>query len=261
VSLDTGGSGAPIYLPLRFGTGQRSTLTQFLGIEFKTEFSELSAANRIIYTGVPFQRAVPFFDEITILDSVRVPSAYLVPPEWIFVPEILAVHGIRSERTTGVETLSVESYTFADVKFGSRPYEGRQNCTYKATLISEKRTFPPGTIVVRTNQRARNVAVHLFEPGSGDSFVSWGFFSAIFEQKEYGEGYIIERVARDMAKANPALTREFQAKVNADSTFARSAAARLNWWYQRSPYADQWLNKYPIARLVGEFEGKTKKVE
>ena len=47
------------------------------------------------------------------------------------------------------------------------------------------------TVIVPLAQAAANVAVHLQEPQSNDSFAYWGFFNAIFEQKEYGEGYVI----------------------------------------------------------------------
>ena len=42
------------------------------------------------------------------------------------------------------------------------------------------------------------MAAHLLEPQGPDSFVAWGFFDAIFEQKEYGEDYVVEKLARDM---------------------------------------------------------------
>jgi murein tripeptide amidase MpaA len=260
-SLDVTGSFTKAYYPIRFGLGKGSSPRKFLGIEFRTEPSDISGKDRLIYTGVPFQREVPFYDEILVTDSVRVPSAYLIPPEWAFAPEILALHGVRYERLVQPETLSVESFTFADVRFASRPYEGRLGCTVQKSPIIERRAYPAGTVVVRTNQRSRNVAVHLLEPGSGDSFLAWGFFSTIFEQKEYGEGYIIEQVARGMQKTNPVLVHDFEQKVTRDSVFAANPGARVNWWYQRSPYADQWLNKYPVGRVMGELAVKTRKSE
>ncbi len=60
------------------------------------------------------------------------------------------------------------------------------------------------------NQRAARVAVHLFEPRSGDSFVAWGMFNSIFEQKEYAEDYVMERVGEHLLEDRPLLRKEFE---------------------------------------------------
>ena len=103
------------------------------------------------------------------------------------------------------------------------------------------------------NQRAARVAVHLFEPRSGDSFVAWGMFNSIFEQKEYAEEYVMEGVGRQMLEEQPSLRKEFEDRVAADSAFARSPGLRLNWLYLRSPWADKKLDVYPVGRLSGKL--------
>ena len=45
----------------------------------------------------------------------------------------------------------------------------------------------------------------LLEPGSPDSLVGWGFFTAAFERKEYMEAYVAEDVAAAMLAKDPAL--------------------------------------------------------
>jgi hypothetical protein len=45
------------------------------------------------------------------------------------------------------------------------------------------------------------------------------------------------------------LRAEFTAKVAADSAFARDPNARLNWLYNRSRWADERLNMYPVGRI------------
>ena len=79
--------------------------------------------------------------------------------------------------------------------------------SYKSNLIKETRTFPASSVVIPLAQEAANVAIHLFEPDAPDSFMFWGFFSAIFEQKEYGEGYIVEKLAREMLEKDANLKR------------------------------------------------------
>jgi hypothetical protein len=117
-------------------------------------------------------------------------------------------------------------------------------------MVREKRVFPAGSVVVPLNQEEARVAVYLLEPDSPDSFVAWGFFNPIFEQKEYGEYYVLEKLARELMSTNPALKREFEEKVANDPKFAASSRARLNFFFERSPYWDRYLNLYPVARVT-----------
>ena len=92
--------------------------------------------------------------------------------------------------------------------------------------------------------------MHLLEPDAPDSFVAWGFFNAIFEQKEYGEDYVLEKLAREMLSKDENLRREFERKITSDPKFAASTRARLNFFFERSPYHDQQFNLYPVGRVT-----------
>ena len=94
------------------------------------------------------------------------------------------------------------------------------------------------------------MAIQLLEPQAPDSFVAWGFFNSVFEQKEYGESYVLETLARKMMTADPALRKEFELRLIVDSTFAADPAARLEFFYQRSPYWDHEMNLYPVGRVL-----------
>ncbi len=236
-------------VPLKFDLGRDSTLLPFRAIRLRTEQSEISGGRRLIYTGEPYEVTVPFFDHILTTDSTALPAAWVIPPEWGFVPEVLALHGIRYRVTQRPETLSVTSDRFTNVRFAARPYEGRQTATYVSTPMTVRRAYPAGSIVVPSAQRASHVAAHLLEPRSGDSFLAWGFFNTIFEQKEYAEDYVMEKEGKAMLDADPALRAEFFGKVAADSVFARDPNARLNWLYNRSRWADEHLNVYPVGRI------------
>ncbi len=73
---------------------------------------------------------------------------------------------------------------------------------------------------------------------------------SIFEQKEYGEGYVLERLARSMLAQDPKLKAEFEQKVASDSKFAgKSAQERLNWFYERSPWWDERIGLYPVGKV------------
>ena len=110
--------------------------------------------------------------------------------------------------------------------------------------------FPAGSFRVAMDQRAANVAVHLLEPWAPDSLLQWGYLNFIFETKEYGEDYILERLAREMMKKDRGLAAEFRQKIAEDPRFASSPRARLDFFYTRSPYADSGLNVYPIGRVM-----------
>jgi hypothetical protein len=100
------------------------------------------------------------------------------------------------------------------------------------------------------NQRTARVIAHLLEPNASDALVKWGFFDAIFEQKEYAEMYLLERTAREMLQKDPELKKEFEKKVQSDSTFANDPQARLYFFYQRSAYWDKKINVYPVGKIM-----------
>jgi hypothetical protein len=103
-------------------------------------------------------------------------------------------------------------------------------------------------------QPLAKVAMNLLEPEAPDSFARWGFFNAIFEEKEYGEPYVLEALAREMMAADPSLKLEFEELLASDAEFATSPAARLRFFHKRSPYWDPQLNLYPVGRIIRVLE-------
>jgi len=236
-------------VPLRFKAGTGFHMRHFLGITQRVEQSALSGGAHIIYTGEPFEQEVPFYDESIVEDSVRMPEAYIVPPELTYIPELLRAHGIQFKQLPVPDSLDVESYRFTEVRFAERPYEGRQTVTYTTLPVRERRLYPAGSLFIPTRQRSANVLVHLLEPRSPDSFAAWGFMNGIFEQKEYAEGYVMEKVGAELLAQQPALRQAFEERVRTDSSFAHTPAARLNWLYQHSPWGDPAVGVYPVGRL------------
>ena len=95
---------------------------------------------------------------------------------------------------------------------------------------------------------------YLLEPESPDSFLSWGFFNGIFEQKETADSFVAEEMAREMLKKDPKLKAEFDKKLAEDQEFARSPAERLRFFYRRSPYWDERFGLYPVYRVSASLE-------
>src|SRR5205085_7519592 len=139
--------------------------------------------------------------------------------QWQQVIERLKMHGVKLQRLKSSTELEVEEYRFSNAKWQQTPFEGRIGATYSVRKFAEQKTFPAGTIVVPLAQRAAKVAISALEPEAPDAFVAWGFFNAVFEQKEYAEDYVMETMAREMIEKDPKLKAEFDARVKADTVF------------------------------------------
>jgi hypothetical protein len=64
----------------------------------------------------------------------------------------------------------------------------------------------------------------------------------------------MEAMAPAMLEADSDLKAEFEQRLASDTTFAASPRARLQFFYERSPYFDAKMNVYPIARVMSETE-------
>ncbi len=196
----------------------------------------------------PYTDTVPYFGSFKAKQSVTVPAAYLIPREWSAVIERLRVHGVRIDTLIAPIEIPVTLYRFDSVKFASESFEGNVRVSYKTTTRDTSLLFPTGTAVVDPRQPAGKVAIHALEPDGSDSFVSWGFMNTVFEQKEYGEAYIVDPLADSMYASDAALRAEFDSKVASDTAFAKSTQAKRDFFYKRSRFAEAGLNWYPIAR-------------
>jgi len=241
--------------PLALTITDKSTPFAFKGIEYRKEKSEISGAERIIYGTKPLNITIPRYDDAKVTASVAPPLYYIVPAQWQTVIEVLQAHGVKFQRIAKPLTIEVESYRFTEPKWANASFESRVTLSYKTNPIKETRIFPANSIIIPLEQETANVIIHLLEPESPDSFMFWGFFSAIFEQKEYGEGYVLEKLAREMLEKDAALKKEFEEKLK-DENFAKNPRARLTFFYERSPYFDKRLGLYPVGRIVTKLDEK-----
>lgn len=236
--------------PLVLDVTDRSTPFAFKGLEYKIEDSAVSGGKMIVYGTKPLNITIPRFDEGRVVTSVAPPLYYIIPPEWKDVINVLQMHGVKFETIKKPLTIEVESYHLTQPKWATASFENRVTLTCKQTPVTETRTYPAGSVIVPMAQEAANVAIHLLEPNGPDSFVYWGFFDSVFEQKEYGEGYVVEKIAREMLAKDPNLQKEFDERLK-DPAFAKSPRARLQFFYERSPYyLNQKVGVYPVGRIV-----------
>lgn len=237
-------------VPLRVEMTDKTVPFQLKGVEAQTDISDVSGKGRVVFGTKPVDYTVPLYDHTRATKSVAPPLYYIVPPQWKDVIEILSAHGLRLQRLAAPAELEVESYRFSEVKWASAPFEGRLRASYKISTVRERRMFSAGAVVIALAQPASRVAIHLLEPDAPDSFASWGFFNAIFEQKEDAEDYKLERLARQMLANDENLRREFEERLKRDEKFAASPEARLRFFYERSPYWDRQMNLYPVGRIT-----------
>ncbi|MCX6588784.1 MAG: M14 family metallopeptidase [Acidobacteria bacterium] len=211
--------------------------------------STLAGGPVLVYQKETLDIPTKIFDRMKTTLAATVPKGYYVPAEWSEVIERLALHGVRTERTTREVRGEFATYRLTEPKWSTTPFEGRLTVDFRVTPVKEKRVIPAGSVYVPMNQRAARVALNLLEPAAPDSLVRWGFLNSIFEQKEYFSDYVFEPIAQEMARRHPELLAEFNARVKADVRFAGNPRARLQWWYERSPYLEPDKNAYPIVRV------------
>jgi hypothetical protein len=179
--------------------------------------------------------------------------------QWTEVIARLEFHGLRLKRLTKDWTGEVETYRCTTPQWQPQPFEGHHVAVWAkrsddektpaCSPVREKMSFPAGSVVVPMDQRAARIAMQWLEPLGPDSALQWGLFDSIFEQKEYGEDYVLERLARNLLAADPKLKAEFERKVANDMKFAASPRERLNWFLQRSPWWDRRIGLYPVGKI------------
>ncbi len=243
-------------LALRYEPSGETEPFAFKAYRWKVEHSELSGAGWVQYSHDPVTITVPRQTTMKVTAEAKIPAAYIVPAQWTEVIARLELHGLRLQRLTKDWSGEVETYRCVTPEWQAQPFEGHHPTAWRdlqknppCRPLREKMNFPAGSVVVPMDQRAARVAMQWLEPLGADSALQWGFFDSIFEQKEYGEDYVLERLARSLLDSNPKLAAEFQQKVASDQKFAASPQERLNWFLQRSPWWDQRIGLYPVGKV------------
>lgn len=237
--------------PLKFSSMPDSEIVDFKGFKYSVSKSDISGGDWIKYSDTPYTYRIPYFDKQKASESANLPFAYIIPAEWADLVKLLELHGINFFRLKDSVSLKVKSYHFSKLKWQTESYEGQHPIiSFNKDEIEIYQTYFAGSIVVPMSQRTAKVIAHILEPSAPDSYLNWGGFDAIFEQKEYSESYVMERTARDMLQNNPDLLKEYKAKMLNDQSFATNSGLILNWFYSKSNYWDKSLNIYPIGRIL-----------
>ena len=222
---------------------------EFRGYRYQRVPSEVSGGTWTIYDeSTPELWRVPYYDVLVPALTVRAPAGgYLVHAGFAAaIAPRLDAHGIAY--TTLAEAAPVDGEVFRATKVTrGDPFEARTRITLEGAWAREARHAPAGSLWVPIDQPRARLILHLFEPAAPDSLASWGFFDAVFEQKEYLEGYVAEEVARQMLR-DPAVKAAFDAAL-ADPEFAKDPRARLRWFHRRHPSWDERKDLLPVWKL------------
>jgi hypothetical protein len=219
---------------------------------FEQSHSDISGSGWIQYDpGKPVTVEIPNWNRLLPDASIALPAAYAIPAQWTSVIARLQAHGIVYRRLDCAVAVDAQSYQLDNPKWSSQPFEGHLMLQSVMTSpASRHEILPPGSVIVPLDQPSANVAIELLEPDAPDSLLRWGVLDAIFEIKEYGEPRVLEKLAREMLAKDATVKTEFERKLRDDAAFAASPQARLNFFFQRSPwYTVQRAGAYPVLRL------------
>ena len=222
----------------------------FKGMLYEMYDSPASGRQEVRWLGLadPQAWSLPFFGSHPTLTLAR-PAAYWVPGHRADIIERLRLHGIRMETLPAPRTVTVDMLRLDAPRLATAANEGRVAVTV-AGVTAERRdwTFPVGSVRVPTDQPLGDIVVLLLEPQSSESFFAWGMFPEVLSRVEYIEGYAIAPLAESMMAADPALKAAFEAKLAAEPAFAADGDARLQWFYERTPFHDDRFRLYPVGR-------------
>ncbi|WP_426101626.1 M14 family metallopeptidase [Massilia sp. TSP1-1-2] len=241
-------------LPLTYKTTDKVRMIDFRGYAYSRTPSEVSGQLMTRYDETrPQIWRVPVRDEIVPDAMARAPLAgYVVPPaQAAMVAAKLKLHGI-SFRTLAAskDSFAVETFRAEKATFGAGSVESHQRLALAGQWKAEPRTLAKGSLFVPIGQPKARLVLALFEPLAPDSMVAWGNFNNAFERKEYMEDYVAEDVARAMLAADPALAARFQSRLDTDPAFAKSAAARLEFFAKLHESWDERYSLYPVMRTA-----------
>ncbi len=216
------------------------------------ELGEVTGMQRLFYDhSKPFDKEVKFYNTYTAAQIIEKPIAYIIPQGWGDVIERLKLNGVIMERFKNDTSIAVEYYHIDDYKSYTQAYE-KHHRNYDIKLSTQKQTihFLKGDYIIYTGQTADRYIVETLEPLGDDSFFSWNFFDAVLQEKEGYSAYRWEDVAAQYLQQHPELKQQLEEKKKADTAFAASSSAQLDFVYKHSSYYEPEHLRYPVYKIT-----------
>jgi len=223
----------------------------FKSFDYSYEDSPLGDYKRLRYNRdkiIPL--VIDYYPSYKASRKSSLPEYYVLPCAWPEVATRLQYHGIEFERLSEDTVIEVESLYLKAWEHSSRPYEGHFRTEIKSYVRQkQKRLFYAGDILIPTNKANRYFLASVLDPMSVDSYLSWGFFDIIFQQKEHFSPYIFEDEAIAMLEREPSLKVEFEIWKKENPGLQKNSWAVLSFFYERSEYYEDSHLRYPIAEI------------
>lgn len=240
----------PAELVVAWQSATQPDYIAFKGMDYRIYHSEITGVKEIEWLGkAKNYPQLPVFWQKKVKTQVKVPKGYIVPPQYQSLIQRLTAHGIDISPVDAQFTTALRNYhqyRVTNVQFAPQPFEGQTRVEAQFSLEQTKTTVPQGSMFIATDQALGLLAVALLDPQAPDSFFAWGYFNSIFQRTEYIENYAIIPLAQQMLDVDPQLLVEFKRKLSIDANFADDPQARLDFFYQRTPYYDQSYMLYPV---------------
>jgi len=241
------------WVPLRYGIDKNEDRRiEFMGYEAYRDKSPITGEMQLYYDRTrPYTKKISYFDEFKVTYTAVKPRTFVIPFAYRKLAEKLEKAGVVTQKLRNDTVLTAETWFLPDVKFRSL-YEGRPVFSLEDTTVLRVREAVPlkaGSVLVHTGTYNDLYLMNALHPYGPDSYLVWGYFAAIAEQKEHFSPYIFDGYARTMLDTDAGLKAEFDAKKSADASFSSSAYAQLEYLYKRSPFAEKTLGRYPIMMI------------
>ena len=230
----------------------QSTEITFKGFEAGHKPSAVSGLPRLYYDrSKPFEKKVRFYDTYQAKTSIDKPAAYIIPQGWWKVIDLLKLNKVNLQPLRHDTTIEVEVYHIDDYKSSARQYEMHHpNSEVQISSTREPMHFRKGDFYIPLNQAANRFLIETLEPQAEDSYFAWNFFDAILGQKEGYSHYVFEDKAAEWLQAHPDVKAKLDQRRAADSAFAKSASAQLDFVFKNSPYYEPDHLRYPVYRVM-----------
>lgn len=241
------------WIPLRYEIDKsEDRRITFMGYEAYRAQSPITGEMQLYYDRTkPYEKKISYYDKFTTTYTAVKPRTFVIPFAYRKLAEKLEKAGVVTQKLRNDTLLQAETWYLPDVKFQSL-YEGRPLFSLKDTAVLRVKEAVPvkaGSVLVHTGTFNDLYLMNALHPYGPDSYLVWGYFAAIAEQKEHFSSYIFDSYARRMLDTDAGLKAEFDAKRSADASFSANAYAQLEYLYKRSPFAEKTLGRYPIMMI------------
>jgi hypothetical protein len=198
----------------------------------------------------PFEKQIPYRNDYMAIKTVNKPAAYLVPQAWSRVTERLLLNRPDAFRIKHDTLIRIPVQYIKSQETGKTPYEGHfVHSNVQTESDTQFIQLFAGDFYIPCNQPANRYIIETLEPEATDAFLAWGFFDAIFQQKEWFSDYLFDETAMRMLEQDKNLKQEFDSLRSSDPGFSADPWKMMAWIYRRSAWYEPTHLRYPVYRI------------